>query len=673
MIAIIGNLLGQYVGEGVFLKMSSPEEVVPGYYMIVARESRAMNATITAGWIQTTVVSPINNEIINPSSNLVWEIAEDQGLWTIRNVFENVYVSFNGTSMESLEMTSSVTSNNQRWHLTWNVSEVAHFIRNGNHNRILAQGQNLTDGFRNYGTSTPPAQMPVFYKLHVVPVISNVTHITVPPLANQPLSISATVTYASEGEFSVILKYNIEDTESSSPMSATGDIYTANLPVALLTDGTRVEFRIEVIYDTDKTVLSPEQRFFVGTTPIIKLRENIENGMPKHLDYLVGIKGVALNSQGVISSADIDFMIQDATAGVGVYSDTSGFLAVTAGNEYVVVGTLDQFNGRTLIVPQNITDLGISSFPEPYINTASFFTTYGTAEMYEGRLIKIKNINLAEGAVWPVSGETASVDLTDGTGSIVIRVLAALHGAGPTFPADVVAMLSQFSNDVPHHTGYQIFVRGLDDFYPTDVLPVTLTAFTAAATTDGKVNITWSTESESNMLGYKILRNETIEIETANYITPSYILAQNTPITQNYGYIDTEITYEIEYFYWLVAFENSGNAQFFGPVFITMFDDGTDPGIVFPTKLSVVYPNPAKVNSQVSFVVTVKEDETASFKIFNIRGQLVREFADILSGKDRIISWDGKDSNSREISSGIYFYQLSSPSYFSVKRMVIIR
>jgi hypothetical protein len=85
-----------------------------------------------------------------------------------------------------------------------------------------------------------------------------------------------------------------------------------------------------------------------------------------------------------------------------------------------------------------------------------------------------------------------------------------------------------------------------------------------------------------------------------------------------------------------------------------------------------VYPNPVRTNSQATFEISVKDDQRATLQIFNIRGQLVREFVNLGAGNHKVI-WDQKDNNNREVGTGIYFYRITSPSADEVKRMVIIR
>jgi flagellar hook assembly protein FlgD len=63
-----------------------------------------------------------------------------------------------------------------------------------------------------------------------------------------------------------------------------------------------------------------------------------------------------------------------------------------------------------------------------------------------------------------------------------------------------------------------------------------------------------------------------------------------------------------------------------------------------------------------------------TLKVYNVKGQLVRTLVDEekLSGNYNII-WDGKDNSGKEVSSGIYFYQLKTKDYTDTKKMVLVR
>jgi hypothetical protein len=84
------------------------------------------------------------------------------------------------------------------------------------------------------------------------------------------------------------------------------------------------------------------------------------------------------------------------------------------------------------------------------------------------------------------------------------------------------------------------------------------------------------------------------------------------------------------------------------------------------------YPNPIWCSTTISFSLHREGAENAKIKIYNIKGQLVKNFGD-LTGKEEII-WNGEDEKGNQLSNGIYFYRLEAKSYKSdLKKMVLLR
>lgn len=85
------------------------------------------------------------------------------------------------------------------------------------------------------------------------------------------------------------------------------------------------------------------------------------------------------------------------------------------------------------------------------------------------------------------------------------------------------------------------------------------------------------------------------------------------------------------------------------------------------------YPNPFNPTTNISFSVSDNLDK-AQLSVYNIKGQLVKTLlnSSIESGIHNI-TWDGKDSNSKTVSSGIYFYKLSTGKTTISKKMMLIK
>jgi hypothetical protein len=211
-----------------------------------------------------------------------------------------------------------------------------------------------------------------------------------------------------------------------------------------------------------------------------------------------------------------------------------------------------------------------------------------------------------------------------------------------------------------------VSVRVLDP----SVLNIVVSTFTANYTEDSTVNITWITASETNLTGFQIHKGSSNDVgESARHGVR--ISATNTSENATYNFVDSEIQPGNSYFYWLEILVNDGTSYFHEPVFVEIPVEHIE---IYPlvTTVSNAYPNPMRVGSFANFDVAVKERELATLKIFNIKGQLVKEFNDIQQGSHKL-EWNGRDLHNREVSSGVYFYRLISPSTNEVKRMVIIR
>ncbi|MBP7563232.1 MAG: T9SS type A sorting domain-containing protein [Candidatus Cloacimonetes bacterium] len=204
-----------------------------------------------------------------------------------------------------------------------------------------------------------------------------------------------------------------------------------------------------------------------------------------------------------------------------------------------------------------------------------------------------------------------------------------------------------------------------------DTLPVQLSSFSAVVNTDNQVNVKWTTQSETNLIGYHIYRNHSQNLETAERISNSIINAANQSIEHQYSYIDYDVVSGNTYYYWLKSIESDGSIEYFGPVQIKISDDDQIISITEVTDMMNAYPNPAKSTVETHFDIRVKTGETANLKIFNIKGQLVREYSSIEAGTHNLV-WDKKDYHKQTCKTGIYFYQLTSPSCSSIKKMLII-
>ena len=212
-----------------------------------------------------------------------------------------------------------------------------------------------------------------------------------------------------------------------------------------------------------------------------------------------------------------------------------------------------------------------------------------------------------------------------------------------------------------YKTAYVVILGPIED-----TLPVELSSFTAVLTAQNFVKLTWITESETNMNGYNVYRNETADYAAATHV--GYQASTNSSTQHVYNHTDNEVEINSTYYYWLECVDFNGSSTLYGPQFVTVH--GTEaPNAPTATTLGNAYPNPFKTNTNI--VVDVKGNENATVTIYNILGQAVKTYN--LSAGNHNLKWNGKDSNNNACGSGIYFYKLSSPTMNQTKKMIIVK
>ncbi len=198
-------------------------------------------------------------------------------------------------------------------------------------------------------------------------------------------------------------------------------------------------------------------------------------------------------------------------------------------------------------------------------------------------------------------------------------------------------------------------------------LPVELSYFTAIYMVENSsVMLSWKTESETQMLGYRIYRSEDRELENAIMITPVMIDATNSSTGGKYSHTDNELN-EGTYYYWLEAV-GYNSSDYYGYQSV-LVENPAAPELPEISSMSNAYPNPFRNSTKVD--IDVKAGETANFTVYNMLGQAV--YTRTLPEGQTTLEWNGLDKNGRRCGSGIYFYKLSSPSASQTKKVVLMK
>jgi hypothetical protein len=215
-------------------------------------------------------------------------------------------------------------------------------------------------------------------------------------------------------------------------------------------------------------------------------------------------------------------------------------------------------------------------------------------------------------------------------------------------------------------------------------LPVELKSFNAKAG-DSFIELQWITASESENLGYLIMRNidEEGDYKELDSYTNNSLLegAGNSSMTRTYRYVDKTVTNGITYWYKLVDVDINGICTEHGPVHATPRADEVEinpiDGIIpLAFVLAQNYPNPFNPTTKISFDIPELKDGfmTARVIIYNMLGQKIKTLlnSSVEAGQFGL-EWDGTNELNQLVPSGIYIYQFQSDLFYASKKMVLMR
>ena len=88
--------------------------------------------------------------------------------------------------------------------------------------------------------------------------------------------------------------------------------------------------------------------------------------------------------------------------------------------------------------------------------------------------------------------------------------------------------------------------------------------------------------------------------------------------------------------------------------------------------LSSPVPNPTKGIVKISYAVP--KTSRVNIRVYNCLGQVVRTLVDE-EQKPGVytINWNGKDDEGRQLSAGIYFYQMISDDFVGTKKAILLK
>jgi len=219
------------------------------------------------------------------------------------------------------------------------------------------------------------------------------------------------------------------------------------------------------------------------------------------------------------------------------------------------------------------------------------------------------------------------------------------------------AMVLEYNGN-PGFEGYNTTTATNNPINLLSAMPVELVSFTSSVTENTAI-LKWVTATEINNAGFNVERT----------ISGSKDLWREAGYVKGKGNSTSAISYEFKdnnlapgkYKYRLRQTDFNGNFQYYN------LSGEVQIGVPAKYDLSQNYPNPFNPMTKISYALP--QDGFVTLKIYDVVGREVKT----LVNEFKKASSYSIDFNASELTSGVYYYKLSSENFSSVKKMLLIK
>lgn len=186
-------------------------------------------------------------------------------------------------------------------------------------------------------------------------------------------------------------------------------------------------------------------------------------------------------------------------------------------------------------------------------------------------------------------------------------------------------------------------------------IPVELVSFSAEVLA-GNVSLSWITASELNNYGFQIERRNA---ESGEWMNIGFVNGNGSSTEMRYYSFSDNSVPVGKYFYRLKQLDFSGSYEYSDEVEVTILE------VLNDFTLNQNYPNPFNPSTKISF--SIPQNGFTSLKVYDVLGN---EVANIIEG---VLSEGNYDIqfNASGLSSGIYFYSLTSGEFTKTLKMIL--
>jgi len=186
---------------------------------------------------------------------------------------------------------------------------------------------------------------------------------------------------------------------------------------------------------------------------------------------------------------------------------------------------------------------------------------------------------------------------------------------------------------------------------------------------DGKVQLGWSTVSQTNNAGWRVLRStDNVTFEPVGGLVSG---AGTSNERLEYGYTDVNVPKDVERLYYVLEqVDLDGKVTRSRVAEVVLGARFAEAPAEFST---AVYPNPFNPSTTVAY--NLPEASSVSIVIYDAMGQVVRTLlGNVSTSAGRYsVQWDARDDAGRMVSSGVYFAQITAGKYHGKQKMMLLK
>jgi hypothetical protein len=205
----------------------------------------------------------------------------------------------------------------------------------------------------------------------------------------------------------------------------------------------------------------------------------------------------------------------------------------------------------------------------------------------------------------------------------------------------------------------------VEDYLVDPVYPITLSSLRATAT-GPDIKIEWTTESETENIGFHVYRSDTRAMEY-DRINSTLIPGQGNAQGQaTYDYVDDTVESGTYYYYKVSDVSYDGVETLHGPV--------KAEAVSVPVEFSLepTFPNP--FNSETTIRYTLPRQAHVRLDIYNVSGQHVKTLQDGIKPAGQYDTyWDGTDAHQNGVTAGLYFVKLLVDHQTFIKKTCFVQ